>query len=384
MSKISVKLLHNAVAPYRTPLFNALAQKTDLKVVFCSAGDRDRKWSSKVKDGIFSFSTMRGYRFGPFTFNPFLWGEVWQTRQDVLIAVDHEENIFTNLIFCSWMKLRGKPYVLWSGQIPVEGGTVHPADFHDTIFHRVKPIRWLYFALVNVCIRLLYRGADSFLAYSDASKRHMVAKGADARKIVVGTQAMPTVTLTKSTTKRRKSSTLRLLYLGYLRPEKGVDVLVSAVKNLPEAKIELNIIGDGPEKQRLKDLSAGSKNIHFHPYAEGLEKANWFAASDAFVLPTFYDPWAHVVAESLYYETPVIITDSAAASMVITDYQNGVVVKAGDAKGLQAVFQKLIDHPNLVQQMQKGAAKQNPRLYDVNADAENFVKAIRIAQNEAD
>lgn len=381
MPKKKVLLVHNIVAPYRLPLFEQLGKLHDLTVFFCSFKTKDRKWQVEQTNASYQSVLLPSRTLGPFVFNFSALKYLRQQQFDVLIVIDNEENCFTNLLAVWLAKWRKKPYVLWSGHLLPSKTVIWPIEFHKTVFHR-WPIRNIYEGLINTIHRYLYQHASNYLAYSDMSKQYLEAHGV-AGEIIVGTQAMDKSLMPAATEKKPlDSSKLQLLYLGYLRPEKGIDVLLRAVMKLPTDRVELHVVGDGPELPSLQALTKDHLNIIYHPYAHAQERANWYQSVDVMVLPTYFDPWAHVVTESLYYGTPVLTTSSAAASTIIVPKKNGIVVEAGSAEQLQAAIQTLIDQPTLLANMKRYTATPNQRLYNVAADARNFGQAIEKATNQ--
>jgi glycosyltransferase involved in cell wall biosynthesis len=245
------------------------------------------------------------------------------------------------------------------------------------------PIKQSFKFIMGRSNNYLYKHATAYLAYSDMTKRYLVSRGVDAKKIFVGTQAMSPSLMPKPTQKiKLNSKKLQLLYLGYFRPEKGVDILINAVGQLPVAKFDLHIVGDGPEMNALKRLASHNKNIYFHGYVPNRERANWLASVDIFVLPTYFDPWAHTVTESLYYGTPVIVTKSAAASTVIVQGRNGFTFNAGAVEELAEFLNGL--NPDKVSSFKNYIRiSNNIRLYDVASDSDNIARAIKQALNRA-
>lgn len=375
-SKDKLLLLHNVIAPYRIPLFEELSKRYDLTVMFCSQKAKGRNWSTTIGKVHFHYKILRNVRLLFFVLNPGLPFYLLRQKVNAYIIIDDEENFFSNLCIVIFAKLARKPYILWSGHIPIEGATIHPIDFHHTALHR-WPIKNIFRLFTERTNQYLYDHASSFLAYSDMSKRYLVSHGVDPKNISVSTQAMAQELMpTPKRTISLNANKLQLLYVGYFRPEKGIDILIKAVLSLPASKVELHIVGDGPEKVALQELTGNAKNIKIHPYVQSVERANWLNSVDISVLPTYFDPWAHVITESLYYGTPVVVTSSAAASSIIRDGYNGFVVTAGDINQLRMILQALIDNPAQLTKMKEFLNEnKDMSLYDVSSNAKNFVDA---------
>jgi glycosyltransferase involved in cell wall biosynthesis len=377
--KNKLLLVHNIVAPYRTPLFEVLSETHDLTVLFCRKNTNERRWDNKLSNHIYNFVFLLNIKTGPFVLNPGLPFYLIMHQSEIYIIIDNEENIFSNLCVTLFAKIKRRPYVLWSGHIPIEGGTTQPMSFHNSFFHR-WPFKSIFIKLSDVLLQYLYDNASTFLAYSPASETYLVSRGAKSNNIIVGTQAMSPILLPSVTkTIDLGNMNIQLLYLGYLRPEKGINILIQAMLQLSsKSNVELHIVGDGPEKDTILKQIEKVSNVHFHDYANTQERANWYSSVDVTILPTFYDPWGHTVTESLYYGTPVIVTSSAAASSVIRDGMNGFVFNAGNVGELVNILNNL-SHIKIERMKKYIKSSNDPRLYDVRADAKNFNKAINMA-----
>ncbi len=364
-----VILLHNIIAPYREPLFNETAKQCDLTVAYCNNKVGARKWNSKLDNNKYKFYFLKAIKIPFFTLNPGLIPYIIRHPADHYIIIDNEENVFSSLVTALFALLTRKKYTVWSGHIPITGSTIHPINLHKDFLHK-WPIKNAFVFTMNSINRWLYKHSSSLLAYSDYSKDYLLQMGAEENKIKVGTQSMSTDLMPSPTAKKDLGDRKHFLYLGYLRPEKGINDLVSVFLNLGNNKADLHIVGEGPEKENLVRLASKSKNIYFYSYANEQERANWYSSVDFTILPTYYDPWAHTVTESLYYRTPVIVSTSAAASILIKDNKNGFIFEAGNLEQLSIILKNINDNSI------KFKTKRDYSLYDVEGDATNFKCAI--------
>jgi len=124
-----------------------------------------------------------------------------------------------------------------------------------------------------------------------------------------------------------------ILYVGSGFKRKGVSYLIEAVASLGndsinKSRIKLLIVGKDrlwPYK-RLAAKAGIDKNIIFVDYASETEK--YYAASDIFALPTFFDPFANVTLEAMASGIPVITTRKNGASEIIEDGKDGFVINS--------------------------------------------------------
>lgn len=99
---------------------------------------------------------------------------------------------------------------------------------------------------------------------------------------------------------------------GRLVAQKGFDRLIDILRSWKERDDwRLVILGDGPDRQKLQDMIE-NKGLHQITLA-GFESNPWhyFAAADAFLLPSRYEGLPNVALEALEMGTPVIAMSSA-------------------------------------------------------------------------
>lgn len=122
-----------------------------------------------------------------------------------------------------------------------------------------------------------------------------------------------------------------ILYVGSGFKRKGVSYLIEAVARLGNDSINKNrikLLIVGKDKlwpyKRLAAKTGIDKNIIFVDYASETEK--YYAASDIFALPTFFDPFANVTIEAMASGIPVITTKKNGASEIIEDGKDGFII----------------------------------------------------------
>jgi glycosyltransferase involved in cell wall biosynthesis len=145
-------------------------------------------------------------------------------------------------------------------------------------------------------------------------------------------------------------------YAGRLVPEKGLDLLISAVARLP-GKWLLSIAGDGPDRARLVEM-AGVYNIggsvHFDGPVASTDMPGYYRGLDALVLPSrttdnWKEQFGRLLIEGMACGVPVIGARSGAIPEVIGDA--GLTFPEGDVDALRACLLSLIEHPRLRAQL---------------------------------
>ncbi len=325
-------IVQNYWTPYRHELFTELAKYRDIEVLYLGNIGSDRLW--KKEECSFPSIQLEARKRGPFLFSSLRGIDF--SNYDQIVLLEHLENIFTILKLAKIFKGR---FILWTGMAK----DAHPEkpgyDFFTNIIKH-----WYR--------RHLYR-ANRFFAYSEITREMLLDCGIADERIEIIHQAsriqeLPEI-VDHDPVELRKGRTgpLKLLSLGYLRKEKNNDLLIKVCSRFDKDQVELLIVGDGPESEKLHAM-AGS-TIQFKGYLEGEDKFREYLSADVFVLPTIRDPWALVINEAMYYGLPIICSNRAGARDVVKD--NGFVIDPFDEEDLYKAIKALAGNRELCEKM---------------------------------
>ena len=129
------------------------------------------------------------------------------------------------------------------------------------------------------------------------------------------------------------------LFVGSGFERKGVKYLLEAAELL-DVPVTIMIVGKGSEEKFRHGVR--KQRVIFCGPQKQIER--YYAAADAFVFPTIYEPFGNVHLEALASGLPVITTKNSGASEVIEQGRNGFVVKAPeDIRAIAEGMQKLLD-----------------------------------------
>lgn len=112
-----------------------------------------------------------------------------------------------------------------------------------------------------------------------------------------------------------------VLFVGSSFERKGVKYLIEAAEKV-KSPLTILIVGKGPARKYQKYIK--KQRVIFCGPQKEVHK--FYAASDAFVFPTMYEPFGLVILEALASGLPVITTRLSGASEIISDGTQGFVV----------------------------------------------------------
>lgn len=148
-----------------------------------------------------------------------------------------------------------------------------------------------------------------------------------------------------------------ICYFGRLSPEKGIEDLIQAVRDLD---VTLKIIGDGPFKQRLSDLAAsrGVTNVNFLGYMTGDDLNDEIRNSLFMVIPSrCYENNPRSIIEAFALGKPVVGARMGGIPELVKDWYTGLTFTAGDIDDLRAKVELLLQSPLAVADMGQRARK---------------------------
>ncbi len=149
-----------------------------------------------------------------------------------------------------------------------------------------------------------------------------------------------------------------LLYFGRIVDEKGVDVLIEAVALAPE--IELVVVGDGPDNQKLADLavSLGLTNVRFAGAKWGADLNQYLLNCRCVIVPSlWHENFPYVILQAFAAGKPVIGSNRGGITELIQDGQHGLVYEANDPAALASAMRKMMDDPETARLMGERARR---------------------------
>ncbi|MEK7545651.1 MAG: glycosyltransferase family 4 protein [Patescibacteria group bacterium] len=185
---------------------------------------------------------------------------------------------------------------------------------------------WLHHALGA------YDHVAKFIVPSEFAKRKMVEYGIEEKRLEV----VPHFIDLEGRTPRYESEA-RVVFIGRLSEEKGVDVLLRAMKDV--RGLTCAIIGDGPEKAKLVALAEELKleNVETLGPLYGSDLDREIARARAVVIPSLsYETFGLTALEAYAWGKPVIAARIGALPEVVRESKTGLLFTPGDHKDLAA------------------------------------------------
>ncbi len=163
---------------------------------------------------------------------------------------------------------------------------------------------------------VIYNGVDTARFHPDLSREHRAAVRAELG--ITDQQPM-------------------LLFVGNGFERKGVPVLLKACAHMQRTDAQLVIVGADRRRAALISQAAAlglTQRVQFIGARRDVER--FYAAADAFVLPSLYDPCPNAALEALACGLPTLVSTRCGAREWIIEGTNGYVVESANIPVLAA------------------------------------------------
>jgi glycosyltransferase involved in cell wall biosynthesis len=138
---------------------------------------------------------------------------------------------------------------------------------------------------------------------------------------------------------------LRLLWAGNLHAFKALPLLLQAISKLPESsRVQLRIVGDGPQHQRWRRMANRlgiSHQIEWIGRVRDLEMQTHYTWADVFVFTSLRDTSGNVIFEALASGVPVLAADHQGVGDIVTA-ECGIKVSLGTPADMATQYRNAI------------------------------------------
>lgn len=373
--KRRIVILTEIIAPYRIPVFNALAARSEVDphIIFLAESDPSLRQWQVYKDEIrFSYQVLKSYRRRWGRFNVLLTrgmnAALRSANPEVIVCGGY--NYFAMWQAQHWARTNSVPFLLWSESNAGDARRNFP---------------W-----VEAAKRRFVGACQGYFVPGSASAAYLKTLGAAPDKIFMAPNAVDVDRFSRAAGQARREPELRtrlglperyLLFVGRFVRSKGVLDLLSAYATLPEGlrrTVGLVLAGDGEEFDELvrrgRAIRPGA--VVLPGFLQRDQLPAYYAFAEALVFPTHSDPWGLVVNEAIACGLPVIVSDVAGCvADLVHDGENGYVVPAAAPDALAQAMGRLLNDPELKKQMSHQSLKISSQ-FTPEAWAEGLVRGV--------
>ena len=181
-----------------------------------------------------------------------------------------------------------------------------------------------------------------------------------------------------------------LITIGRLDKVKGYEDLIKIMHILvnQDSEIKLNIFGDGPEKEKLKELIKDKhleKNIKLWGFKKYTFIKDYLKSSSLYLMTSFEESFGLVVIEAMSYGIPCIAFDSAKGVLDVINKDNGYLIKNRNIEEYSNTILKYLNLSNKEKKLMSNNARNIASKYsfdNVRRKYLKFINDILMVENE--
>ena len=223
--------------------------------------------------------------------------------------------------------------------------------------------------------------ADAIVAPSQWVIDLLAVNGIAPGKIVFSRQGLPAHAL-PGTRPEKQSGTLRVAFFGRLHAMKGIDVLVEALRVIPDTALVLDIYAiteSGPPssyERMLRAAAARDSRIRFRDPVASDAVVEVMSGYDLVAIPSqWFETGPLVLLEAFAAGTPVIASDLGGIAERVERGRDGVLVPPRDARKWGNALAHLAAHPAELEALRRNVKR--PRtMGDVAADMQGLYSRL--------
>lgn len=370
-------VLQRILPHYRAGIFRKLCGRFPGMSVFYGQPYKNEslKNADNLSDNIFIRCSNTYFDKNGKIFISKIFSKIKDLRPEIIISVFNVGNLNIYILFLLRKFLKFK-IILWSfGYDPVKG-------FNPDKYFTDK-IRLYLSQKADAVIFYWENGKEEVSRYSKVTGHYFVAPNTlDTDKQTELKRKFEITGKEKIKSELGVKEKFHFVYVGRLLEDKQIDLLLKAFSHLEKdtAEIRLTIIGDGPEKSNLENLSRELKlkNIFFTGEITDDElTGKWIFISDAFVMP---GRLGLSVVHTFCFGTPVISQKKekhfhGEGIGYVKDGVNGFLAEDENISELAERMKRIISDPELSDRLRTNAfySSQN------ECSAENMINGINSA-----
>jgi glycosyltransferase involved in cell wall biosynthesis len=157
---------------------------------------------------------------------------------------------------------------------------------------------------------------------------------------------------------------LRLLFLANVTPLKGLNILLDAL-NGQNLDFQLDVVGSlkvagdyASDMQQFIIANGMQQRVTFHGVLDGDLLIDKIKKAHVLVIPSFYEGFGISYLEGMAFGLPAIGTTSGAIPQLISNGENGYMIKPGDSKRLAKHLNDLVSDRELLARLSLNALQQ--------------------------
>ena len=369
---INVVIIQQIFPPFRDAFFTKLDRVKEINLsVICGKPHKSKARESFENHDVIKVKFIRNLFCGPtgnFTYQHGALSRILEENPGVII-IEFDLRIATLWVLFFLRLFMPFKLVLWG---------------HGFGPRSSKTIKWIRVFLA--------KKSDAMILYGENAALEFYNAGVQKNKINVAYNSIDTAEINNLVSKKNVTKRCTLTFIGRLIKGKKVDLLLRALSLIRKddlSKIEVAIIGDGPEKNNLiqhaNDLGISNEVKFYGSITSEKILSEFFNRSFACVSPGYVGLSA---IHSLAYRVPLIVANREEHSPEIEALKhkiNSIFFESDNAQMLANAVMELFSNREYAEALGEGQSEAFLKRFSTEAMVNKFVSVVRnldTTQNE--
>jgi glycosyltransferase involved in cell wall biosynthesis len=215
-------------------------------------------------------------------------------------------------------------------------------------------------SLLKSLIRRMFLAASCTIVLGEKWRAYLIERLAlDPQRVIVLPNAVPRH---ERPSPIRPNQICRIVFLGRITPEKGIDDLLNALSIVNTSETSgmwsLACAGSGNiDKYRMRAEQLGiAKSVTFHGQLNPTAADELLAQADVLVLPSHFEVMPMVILEALSHHLAIVSTAVGCVPEILKHDVSGLIVPSKDPQALATSLSRIVREPDLQKRLREGAA----------------------------
>jgi glycosyltransferase involved in cell wall biosynthesis len=229
---------------------------------------------------------------------------------------------------------------------------------------QVLPGTDLYYIKKQKILLKLLDSASIIAVRGSISKKSLISSGIEEQKVIVLDNFIESLPPKQNIISLHKE--YDLIFVGYFRKLKRLDLLIKIIAKLKECKSDISavFVGDGPEMLSIKEqINCNMLEKHIHIVGFDSNPGQWYLRSKIFVLTSKSEGLNMAMVEAMSYGLPVVVSNVNDLEDVVKNEINGYLVNFGNVELFAEKIINLLTDDKLYRSISKNAIKRIEHLY---------------------
>ncbi|MFX1383350.1 MAG: glycosyltransferase family 4 protein [Promethearchaeota archaeon] len=237
-------------------------------------------------------------------------------------------------------KIKKIPYIIWFG-----------GNERESLYIKYKKsiFTWLLAKLIIIFEKIILKNANFVFPVTD--DLFNLAKKRNVKNLFLSPNFVDREKFKDISSKNDSKEKLHLLYVGRFEEEKGIRVLLEAIKILSKYSdsFELSMVGDGSLKEWVKNFLSLNQinNVQLLGTFNHDDMPVIYNSADIFILPSHTEGSPASLIEAMSCGTASIATSVGECAKIIKNGENGLLISPGNSKILSEALKALMESKNL-------------------------------------